>query len=109
VDINSAVGRASGLTADQLGDVENFRKSAHFTAAEQAALAYAEEMTKTPVDVPDMLFAEVRRHFTEDAIVELSAMIALENFRARINHALDIPSDNLCELPARHTARTAAG
>lgn len=66
-------------------------------------------MTKTPVEVPDAVFDEVRRHFDESAIVELTAMIALENFRARMNHALDIPSDDLCDLPASHPARAATG
>jgi len=42
------------------------------------------------------------------AIVELVAMIALENMRARFNRALEIPSDGLCRLPADHTAMRAA-
>ncbi len=67
-------------------------------------------MCERSVTVPDEVFEKVRRYFDEKAIVELVAMIALENMRARFNPALDIPSDGLCRLPADHPAmRAAAG
>jgi hypothetical protein len=53
-------------------------------------MEYAEELTKEPVDVPEELFARLREHFDEGQIVELTAAIAIENFRARFNNALDI-------------------
>ena len=100
------MGRKEGLTLEQLRDIAEFRRSAHFSPAEKAALAYAEEMTRTPVDVPDEVFADLRRHFDDEEILELSAMIGLENLRARMSHALNIPSDGFCELPAPiHPAR----
>jgi alkylhydroperoxidase family enzyme len=68
----------------------------------------AEAMCERSVTVPDKVFEEVRRHFDEKAIVELAAMIALENMRARFNRALEIPSDGFCELPADHPAMRAA-
>jgi alkylhydroperoxidase family enzyme len=79
-----------------------------FTGAEKAALRMAEAMCERSVTVPDAVFEEVRRHFDEKAIVELVAMIALENMRARFNRALEIPSDGLCALPADHPALRAA-
>lgn len=65
-------------------------------------------MCERSVTVPDAVFEELRRHFDENAIVELTAMIALENMRARFNRALEIPSDGLCPLPAKHPALHAA-
>jgi len=62
----------------------------------------AEAMCERSVTVSDDIFAEVRRHFDEKAIVELVSMIALENMRARFNRALEIPSDGFCQLPADH-------
>jgi len=62
----------------------------------------AEAMCERSVTVSDEIFAEVRRHFDEKAIVELVSMIALENMRARFNRALEIPSDGFCQLPADH-------
>ncbi len=42
-------------------------------------------MTRTPVDVPDALFAALRAHFSDAQMVELTAAIAWENYRARFN------------------------
>ncbi len=67
-----------------------FRTSLVFSGREKLALEYAEEMTKTPVAVPDELFACLGRQFSEDQIVELTPSIAFENYRARLAHALDI-------------------
>ena len=64
-----------------------------FSAAERAALALAEAMTVTPADVSDDLFAAVRAHYSEEQIVELSATIALENYRARINRVFLVESE----------------
>jgi alkylhydroperoxidase family enzyme len=67
-------------------------------------------MCRGSVDVPDAVFEELRRHFDSKQIVELTALVALENFRARFNRALEIPSDGLCRLPADHPVlKRAAG
>ena len=63
-------------------------------------------MTNTPAEVPDELFAELQSHFTDKQIVELTAIIARENYRARFNHALKIGSDGFsegafCPVPVR--------
>ena len=64
--------------------------------AERAALAYAEAMTITGQKVTDELFAEARRHFSEAQIVELTAAVALENFRSKFNVALGVESQGFC-------------
>ena len=64
-------------------------------------------MSLTPVEVPDDLFDDLRRHFDDRALVDLTAMIALENMRARFNRALHIESDSLCRLPDNHPVRKA--
>lgn len=62
-------------------------------------------MSVTPSDVSDDLFARLRRHFDEPALIELTASIAWENYRARFNRALRVESDGfsqgaVCALPA---------
>jgi len=104
MDINSAVGRQEGISFEKIAALEDFEHSALFTAAEKAALRMAEAMCERSVTVADAVFEEVRRHFDDNAIVELAATIALENMRARFNRALEIPSDGLCQLPADHPA-----
>jgi alkylhydroperoxidase family enzyme len=96
MDIGSAVGRKQhDVTDEELAAVSYFDSSPLFDKRERAVLRYAEQVSKTPVRVPDEIFAELRRHFDDEQIVELTASIAYENYRARFNHALDIGSDSL--------------
>lgn len=95
MDAGSAVGRTQNLADEKIAAVSTFRFNELFDAREKVALEYAEEMTKTPVAVTDELFARLRAHFDEDQIVELTASIAYENYRARFYHALNIGSDEL--------------
>ncbi|SRR5579885_77953 len=104
MDINSAGGREAGNSFEKLAAVAEFETSDLFTPAEKAALRYTNEMCRVSVDVPDEVFDELRRHFNDDQIVQLTAMIGLENFRARFNRALLIPADGFCQLPANHPA-----
>jgi alkylhydroperoxidase family enzyme len=107
VDINSAGGRDAGITDAQLEDLASFEASANFDGRERAVLRYAEGMTRTPADVSDAVFEEIRALFSTEQIVELTAAVALENFRARFNCALKIESDGLCTLPPNHPVRQA--
>jgi len=79
--------------------VASFATSRHYSAPERAALAFAEAMTITGQKVTDELFAEARRHFSEAQVVELTAAVALENFRSKFNVALGIESQGFCVLP----------
>jgi len=63
-------------------------------------------MTKTPVEVSDTLFAKLRERFTEVQMVELTATLAWENYRARFDHAFGVEAEGFtkggyCALPAR--------
>ncbi len=96
MDIGSAVGRRKDLVTDEeLREVPNWRHSVILGERERTAIEYAEEMSKTPVRVSDELFERLKKYFNDEQIVELTASIAYENYRARFNHALDIGSENL--------------
>jgi alkylhydroperoxidase family enzyme len=88
----------AGASEDKIRCVEQFAESPLYSAAERAALAYAEAMTITGHRVDDALFERVREHFTEPGIVELTAAIALENFRSKFNVALGIEAQGFCTL-----------
>jgi alkylhydroperoxidase family enzyme len=90
-----------------LRDLGAFESSPHFDRREKAALRYAQAMTRTPAEVSDAVFEELSALFCTEQIVELTAAVALENFRARFNCALKIESDNLCTLPPDHPVRKA--
>lgn len=107
MDINSAVGRTQGITDDQLAELASFEQSTKFDARDKAVLRYTEGMTRTPAEVSDAAFEDLKRHFNTAQIVELTAMVAFENLRARFNRALHVESDGFCELPADHPVRKA--
>ena len=83
----------------RLADVARWRESQVFSAAEQAALEYAERMTQTGARVDDALFARLRVHYSEAQVVELTAAIALENFRSKLNPALGVEGQGFCLMP----------
>ena len=88
----------AGATEDKIRDVVRAAESPLFAADERAALEYAEAMTITGQKVSDELFARVRSHFSEAEIVELTAAVALENFRSKFNVALGIEAQGFCML-----------
>jgi alkylhydroperoxidase family enzyme len=88
----------AGATEDKVRAVERAASSPLFDEVERAALAYAEAMTVTGQRVSDELFARLRAHFTEPQIVELTAAVALENFRSKFNVALGIEAQGFCML-----------
>jgi alkylhydroperoxidase family enzyme len=71
--------------------------SSLFTELERLVLSYADQLTRTPVEVPDAFFELLRSHFSEGQLVELTSAIAWENFRARFNHAFGAESEGFSE------------
>ncbi|HEY5997829.1 MAG TPA: hypothetical protein VI078_00810 [bacterium] len=59
-----------------------------FGPLEKLVLDLAVAMTRTPPAVGDELIAELKRHFTDAQIIELTTEIALANYRGRFNRAL---------------------
>ena len=66
-----------------------------YDEAERVALEYADGMTLSGREVDDALFARLRRFYDDDALVELTAIIAWENASSKFNRALRIPSQGL--------------
>ena len=88
----------AGASDEKIRQVPEWRTSALFSPMERDAFEYAERMTITGEKVDDELFARLRGHFTEPQIVELTAAIALENFRSKFNPALGIEAQGFCLL-----------
>ena len=61
-------------------------------------LEYGECMTITGETVSDALYARLRQEFNEAEIVELTAGIAMENFRSKFNHALQVEANGICTV-----------
>ena len=92
MDTNAAECSRAGASAAKIAAVSAWTESALFDAGERAALALAEAMSRTPAEVTDGVFEAVRKHFTDEQLVELAASIAMENYRARFNRTFGVES-----------------
>ena len=102
------MGRANGISAEQISNLQNYRSDFNFSELERLVLEYADGMTQTPVEVSDALFTRLREKFSEAELVELTSAIAWENYRARYDHAFGIEAENFsegafCALPVHRT------
>lgn len=100
VDLNSETLVKRGVSEDKVAALSHWRESNLFTPREQAALAYAEAMTGEGVAVHDQHFAALREHFDDDALIELTGLIAFQNLSSRFNSALGVPAQGFCHIPA---------
>ena len=78
-----------GLTPEQVDAVANWQPSKLFTEQQRALLAYTDAMTRE-IAVPDGVFADVRKHFTERQTVELTMLIGAYNMLTRFLKALKV-------------------
>ena len=97
VDINSATLRKRGVGDDKIEALDAWRASSAFSADERLALEYAEAMTLNRVD--DDLRKRLATLWDEDAIVELTGLIAFQNLSSKFNAAFDVPAQGFCRLP----------
>ncbi len=75
---------------------------------ERLALELAERMTYTGKRVTERFFKRLKKHFTDEELVELAAIIALENFRSKFNPVFAVESQGFCPVPAVKEAAAAA-
>lgn len=109
MDIGSAVSREIGIAAEKIGALQDYRISALFSETEKLALAYADHMTETPVEVPEALFEKLRAQFSaaqpcgvnrNHCVGELSSSLQ-PRFRGRVGELLR----GQCVRAARALAR----
>lgn len=103
VDINSATLAKRGVPMEKIDSLSGWQQSSLFDAQERLALEYAETMTLNQVD--EDLRNRLKVQWTDDFIVELTALIAFQNLSSKFNAALDVPSQGFCQLPAKVSAR----
>lgn len=86
--------------------ISDYAESEVFSDLEKRVLDYAAALTRTPADASDELIAGLRAHLSDEQLVEITAMIAWENFRARFNRGFDVAAQDFsegvcCPLPER--------
>jgi len=91
IALAQAVQRRLGM--EKFRDLERFRESTAFTVREKAALAYVKEANAKRV--ADATFADLRRHFSDTEIVEITWIQASEAYYNAMSIPLAIESDGL--------------
>jgi alkylhydroperoxidase family enzyme len=97
LDFGSSISAEAGISEAELRELPTYQRSSRLTELEKLVLDYATGMTRSPVAVSDVLFHRLREHFDEAQLVELTNIIALENYRARFNWALGIEGQGFSE------------
>ncbi|MFC4874458.1 carboxymuconolactone decarboxylase family protein [Negadavirga shengliensis] len=97
VDIGKASAKQKKLNPSIFDDLLRFEESGGFTAAEKAALAYVDEVNRNK-HVSDAIFDRLQRYFSEEEIIQITLLNAIENLYNLMNAPLNIGSDELCEL-----------
>ena len=78
-----------GLTAEDWAALQQGNAS-RFTEKEQAALGYAEKLTRDPHSVSDADFSDLRKHFSDSEIVDLHLLVGLANLTNRFTDPLGL-------------------
>ncbi len=89
------MGSELGVPDEKILALDEYATSPLYDEKERVALEYADAITLSDRDVSDELFSRVRSFFDDDALVELTAVIAWENSSSKFNRALRVPSQGL--------------
>lgn len=98
VDINSATTLWRGVAQETLMALDRFESSPLFSSREKAALAYAEAITFSDRYATPGHFTRLRAHFDDDAIIELTALVAFQNLSSKFNAALGVEPQGFCAV-----------
>lgn len=89
------MGSELGLSEEKILALADYSVSPLYNEEEKTALEYADHMTITGHEVSGELFSRLRNFYDDDALVELTEIIAWENASSKFNRALRIPSQGL--------------
>jgi AhpD family alkylhydroperoxidase len=101
VDINSATLLKRGVPIGKVEALDAWQQSTLFSENERVALEYAEAVTRRSDAIDEELMSRVKKQFDEDAIVELTALIAFQNLSSKFNSALGAPPQGFCQIPQK--------
>jgi alkylhydroperoxidase family enzyme len=87
MDIRHAVGVKAGVPSEKLAEVLTFQESSRFSERERAALRFSERVTRDDLEMSEDCLAQVREHFTEAEIVELTFIIGYQTFASKFAKA----------------------
>jgi len=83
-----------GISEEKFRAVWNFERSDLYTPGEKAALTMTIAAVQTPNAVTDEHFVQMRKHWSEEQIVEIVATIAVFGFLNRWNDTMGTPLED---------------
>ena len=93
IDMHSKDARAAGESEQRLYGLDAWRETPYYNTRERAALAWTEAVTLlTEGHVPDEVFQEVRREFSEDELVDLTLAVVAINSWNRLMISFRMPA-----------------
>ncbi len=103
VDLGRSMAIREHLGMEKFNALSEYKESPLFSDRERAALAYVEEATRQK-RVSDATFGELRKHFRDWEIAEITWVNAIENYYNLLNIPLEIESDGFCAIAQARTA-----
>ena len=129
VDLNTATLLQRGVSRAKVEALEQWRECELFDERDRAVLDYAEAMTFSEREVEEVTMTRLKDYFDDDAIVELTGLIAFQNMSSkmkptppqgtgylglppfarrerrgmypeRFNSTLGVPAQGFCHVPA---------
>ena len=101
VDINSATLAKRAGSMDKVEALDHWAESDLFSEKERTVLEYVEAITLSDRQVTDELTQRLKEFFSEEALVELTGLVAFQNLSSKFNNALDVPAQGFCKLPSK--------
>ncbi len=98
VDINSFTLAKRAGSQEKVEHLEHWKDSDVFDEKERAVLEYTDAVTYSDQQVTDEMVERLKRFLDDDAIVELTGLIAFQNLSSKFNSALDVPAQGFCRL-----------
>lgn len=98
VDMNSATLKKRGVSLDKISALPEWRTSDLFIEKECVALEYTEAVTRSDSQVDDALMDRLKQYFDDDAVIELTGLIVVQNLSSKFNSALDVPPHGFCQI-----------
>lgn len=103
-DLGRSMAIRENIGLEKFNALADYKTSPLFSDRERAALSYVEEATRNR-KVSDPTFAELRRHFSDREIVEITWVNAIENYYNLINIPLEIGSDGFCSIALKKSGQ----
>lgn len=87
---HTQMGKKAGISDEMIAALDNHEKSELFSFSEKEMLSWADGVTRNPGGIPPDTFLQLKNHFTQQQIIELTVIVAFFNMAARISQSLEV-------------------